>query len=107
MGGGGRGSGGKFKFSPNIHGHYGSVGKRGNSHVRNMPGGVSGAKKFFDNITEGFISEEPIQNNKGIIRTLNDGTSITFRPSSSTDGTPAIDINGGTTLKKQKIHFVD
>jgi len=42
---------------------------------------------------------------------MNDGTIITFRKISNSDGTPVVDINitssnhtGG--IKKQKIHFV-
>ena len=72
-----------------------------------MPGGISGAKKFFDNITEGYISESVLPNNKGIMRKLNDGTTVILRPHSSSDGTPAIDISKGTIYKEQKIHFTD
>ena len=54
--------------------------------------------------TKGYVDEQEIENGK--VRTLEDGTKITYRSKSHSDGTPAIDINKGNTYKRQKIHFV-
>jgi hypothetical protein len=35
-----------------------------------------------------------------------DGTNITYRPTSLSDGTPVVDINNGSMYKSQKVHFV-
>lgn len=51
-----------------------------------------------------YVDEQEIENGK--VRTLEDGTKITYRSKSHSDGTPAIDINKGNTYKRQKIHFV-
>lgn len=52
-----------------------------------------------------------MSNGKGTIAKLADGTIVSYRKVSSSDGTPAVDINiknskesGG--VKQQKIHFV-
>lgn len=71
---------------------------------------VSTARDFYDRATQGGI-EEPLPNGKGVKTTMSDGTVITMREVSSSDGSPAVDINisdssdsGG--IKGQKIHFV-
>ena len=71
---------------------------------------VRTAKEFYDAIALGG-REEKLANGKGLNTRLADGTVITWREVSSSDGTPAIDINisqsndsGG--IKRQKIHFV-
>lgn len=104
MGGGGGGSGGDGRYKPNKNGMFGRKGQ-GSGRVRNMSGGRQGAKKFFENISKGYIKEENIIG-KGIVRTLSDGTSITYRWASK-DGTAVIDINNGITYLEQKIHFID
>lgn len=69
------------------------------------------AKEFYDSIAYGGI-EKDLPNGKGKYAKLADGTIISFRPISSSDKTPAVDINitksnnsGG--VKKQKIHFIN
>ena len=64
---------------------------------------------FYDKISYGGL-EQDLKNGKGQYTKMADGTIITFRKTSSSDGSPAIDINisysndtGG--IKKQKIHF--
>jgi hypothetical protein len=91
---------------PNENGYFGVKGQSSSSSVRNISGGNLAAQDFFDNITNGYISERSITGG-GIVRTMPDGTNITYRPSSSSDGTPAVDINGGSTYIQQKIHFVN
>jgi hypothetical protein len=73
------------------------------------------AKEFYDTLTHGG-KEEPIYDKKtgekiGKKTTLADGSVVAWRKVSSSDGSPAVDINieyssdsGG--IKQQKIHFV-
>ena len=68
-----------------------------------MPGGKEEAKQFFDTITMGFIDE--YWDGKTHIRVMDDGTHITYREESKSDGTPAVDIGQNGIYKKQKIHF--
>ncbi len=70
---------------------------------------LSTAKDFYDKIALGG-KEQVINNNMKITR-MADGTVITMRKVSHSDGTPAVDINvkssshtGG--IKGQKIHFI-
>lgn len=95
MGKGGGGSGASQKYQPNRVGYFGGRGSSGSKYVRHLPGGKAGAKDFFENIIK----------NGAIVRTMKDGTSITYR-ATSRDGTSVVDINGGNTFKLQKIHFV-
>ncbi|MBO4604233.1 MAG: hypothetical protein J5657_02895, partial [Clostridiales bacterium] len=72
------------------------------------------AKDFYDRIAHGGIENEIIDRNgniKGAKTKMADGTIVTWREISNSDGSPAVDINikkstdsGG--LKFQKIHFV-
>ncbi|MGI5971173.1 MAG: hypothetical protein ACOX7P_05550, partial [Oscillospiraceae bacterium] len=94
------------KFKPNDNGYFGNVGQSGSSKVRNMPGGNQTAQEFFDDITKGYKTEIDLGNGKKL-RILDDGTAVTYRPVSHSDGTPAVDINGESTYKQQKIHFID
>ncbi|TVX92183.1 RHS repeat-associated core domain-containing protein [Paenibacillus agilis] len=93
------------RFTPNTNGYYGVVGQSGNTKVRNLTGGDKAAREFFEEKTQGFKTEKDIGNGK-VLRILNDGTAITYRSVSHSDGTPAVDINGGKTFKQQKIHFI-
>ncbi len=93
------------KFTPNESGYYGAVGQSGSAKVRNMTGGNQAAKQFFDEKTQGFKTERDLGDGK-VLRIMDDGTAITYRPVSHSDGTPAVDINGGSTFKQQKIHFI-
>ncbi|WP_146259605.1 hypothetical protein [Paenibacillus dendritiformis] len=104
--GGAGGTGDFIKFKANDSGYFGEVGQSGNSKVRNLSGGDKVAREFFDEKTQGFKTERDIGNGKKL-RIMEDGTAITYRPVSHSDGTPAVDINGGSTYKQQKVHFVD
>ena len=92
-------------FKVNDNGYFGEIGQSGNNRVRNLSGGDSAAKKFFNEKTQGFKTEKDLGDGK-ILRIMDDGTAITYRPKSHSDGTPAVDINGGSTYKQQKVHFV-
>lgn len=57
------------------------------------------------------VESKKLSNGKGKVTKMRDGSIISYRPISSSDGSPAIDINirksrnsGG--IKQQKIHFV-
>ena len=70
----------------------------------------STAKDFYDKITYGGI-EADIPNGNGMVTKLSDGTIVTWRNISSSDGSPAVDINikyskNSDGVKQQKIHFV-
>ena len=66
------------------------------------------AQEFFDLATEGAESIEPLYNGRGWTAVMKDGTRITFRPHSSSDASPAIDITESKSprVKNQKIHFI-
>lgn len=66
-------------------------------------------KDFYDKIAYGGI-EKDLENGKGKITKMADGTVITFRPTTKSDDNPGVDINieyssNHGKLKKQKIHF--
>lgn len=92
----------------------GYFGKRGDggSGVRHIEADdpVKEANKFYKAIAKGGF-EKPLKNGKGVATTLADGTVITKREVSSSDGSPAVDINikesgDPAGVKDQKIHFV-
>lgn len=94
------------KFKTNENGYFGNAGQSSSSKVRNMTGGNKTAQEFFNDVTQGFKNEKDLGNGKKL-RIMEDGTTVTYRPISHSDQTPAVDINGGSTYKQQKIHFID
>jgi len=102
---GNEGAGNVPKFTPNENGYYGTVGQSGSTKVRNLAGGDKAARQFFDEKTQGFKTERDLGDGK-VLRIMDDGTAITYRPISHSDKSPAVDINGGSTFKQQKIHFI-
>ena len=93
-------------------GYFGKSSPDGKTKNRNIASDdpVKTAKEFYNTIAHGG-KEEELDNGKGFKTRMADGTSITWRNVSSSDGTPAVDINirksnesGG--VKKQKIHFI-
>jgi hypothetical protein len=92
-------------------GYFGVKGD-GRTFVRNISSidPVGTAKKFYDKAAYGGI-ERKMANGKGIYTKMSDGTILSFRKISSSDGTPAVEINirGSSEhgdLKYQKIHFI-
>ncbi len=92
-------------------GYFGEKGKS-SSIVRNIKSEdpVKTAKDFYDKAAHGGI-ERQMNNGKGVFTKMKDGTIFSYREVSSSDGSPAVDINiqnsndnGG--VKQQKIHFV-
>ncbi len=92
-------------------GYFGKATNPKNTFVRIIESDDPAAtgKDFYDKIAHGAIVEK-LDNGKGEIASLQDGTIITFRPTTKSDTNPGIQINisqssddGG--LKSQKIHF--
>ena len=90
-------------------GYFGENSKHGKDRTRNITDNLAAARDFYDKIAFGG-REQIVDDNTSITR-MADGTVITMRKVSSSDGTPVVDINikpsthtGG--VKGQKIHFV-
>ena len=93
------------------NGYFGENSKHGKDNTRNVSSSdnLAAAKDFYDIIASGG-KEQIVDDNMRITR-MADGTVITMRKVSHSDGTPVVDINikpsthtGG--VKGQKIHFV-
>ena len=68
------------------------------------------AREFYDKLTYGGIESE-FTNGKGLKTRMSDGTIVSFRETSTSDGSPVVEINIQKSsnygdLKQQKIHFV-
>lgn len=98
------------------NGFFGTQGNNNNKSVRHIASNdpTATAKEFYDTAAHGGI-EQPIfaidGSVKGFKCDMADGSVITWRNVSSSDGSPAVDINiqksndaGG--IKQQKIHFI-
>ena len=99
------------KTYPYSNGYFGTKGQ-GRSHTRNISSDDPGAtaKDFYDKAAYGGISS-PMSNGRGVVGKMADGTIISYRTTSKSDGTPVVEINitkstdnGG--LMTQKIHFI-
>lgn len=92
-------------------GYFGIKGQ-GRSFVRNIKSDdpVKTAKDFYDKAGYGGI-EKSMSNGKGMTTKMADGTILSYRKVSTSDGSPAVEINIHNSrdpagLKYQKIHFV-
>lgn len=97
-------------------GFFGTPGNNNSKSVRHIASSDPSktAKKFYDIAAHGGIEESIIGKNgkvKGFKCDMADGSVITWRNVSSSDGSPAVDINiqrstdsGG--IRQQKIHFI-
>lgn len=98
------------------NGYFGTTGDSSSNKIRHIESDdpEKAAKDFYDKFTYGG-KETPIYdkfgNENGKKTSLADGSIISWRNVSHSDGSPAVDINierssnsGG--IKKQKIHFV-
>jgi len=97
-----------YKYSK---GYFGDPGQ-GRSFVRNITSDdpVGTAKAFYDQAAHGGL-EKTMDNGKGVYTKMKDGTILSYREVSSSDGTPAVEINIKAStdhgdIKYQKIHFV-
>lgn len=98
----------KYDYSK---GYFGENSTHGKNRTRNITAqdNLAAAKDFYGKIA--FGGKEQVINNNMHITRMADGTVITMRKVSHSDGTPVVDINikpsthtGG--VKGQKIHFV-
>lgn len=98
----------RFPLAP--CGKFGEPGKGARIIKSSSPVGT--AYEFFNRISAGYdtIKSIPYRDGtkKGCVARLKDGTTITLRKKSSSDGSPAVDINitAPGRVKPHKIHFV-
>ncbi len=98
----------KYKYH---NGYFGDKGK-GRDYVRNIScdNPVKVAKEFYDKAAHGGI-ERQMDNGKGVYTKMRDGSILSYREVSSSDGSPAVEININNSMnhgdiRYQKIHFV-
>lgn len=108
---------GSLKASYSFKNGYFGIKGQGRSSTRNIISNdpVTTAKDFYDKAAYGG-AEKPIYNTKtgdiiGQTTSLADGSVISWRNVSSSDGSPAVEINikrssDAAGIKQQKIHFV-
>lgn len=96
-----------YKYS---NGYFGDPG-HGRSFVREIKSEdpVTTAKDFYDKAAHGGIEKE-MDNGKGVTTKMKDGSILSYREVSSSDGSPAVEINikhsnDHGDIKYQKIHF--
>ncbi len=96
---------------PYRNGYFGTKGQ-GRDFTRNIQASdpVKEAKSFYDTMTYGGI-ESSMPNGKGKTTRLADGSIISYREISSSDGTSVVELNikrskDAAGVKYQKIHFV-
>ena len=97
------------KFPLTAAGYFGSKGKSSDSSKRNIKSDdpIKTAKAFYHTVSNGG-SERPMKSGKGVITEFSDGSTVTYRAVSSSDGSPAVEITitHPDAVKPQKIHFV-
>ena len=93
------------------NGYFGDPGQ-GRSFVRNIKSSdpAKSAKDFYDKAAHGGI-EKQMSNGKGVYTKMKDGSILSYRAVSTSDGSPAVEINikqrnDHGEIKYQKIHFV-
>lgn len=93
------------------NGYFGDPGQ-GRDFVRNIKSDspIITAQNFYDKAANGGI-EKQMNNGKGVYTKMKDGTILSYREVSSSDGSPAVEINIKQStdygdIKYQKIHFV-
>jgi hypothetical protein len=95
---------------PYQNGYFGEKGK-GRHFTRNIYSAdpVKASREFYDKAAYGGVIQS-MANGKGETAKMNDGTIISYREVTSSEGSPAVEINiskstdsGG--VKRQKIHF--
>ena len=98
----------KYKYS---EGRFGDSSPHTGNHTRNISSSdpLSTAKDFYDLISYG--GKEIIYSNNLKVTSMSDGTKISMREVSSSDGTPVVEVNikysnDTSGIKNQKIHFI-
>lgn len=105
------------KHFPFANGLFGEKGRSRNANIRNIASDdpSTTAKEFYDSIAYGGIEtvliDKKTGNPKGMTTKMADGSIITWREVSTSDGSPAVDINierssDTNVVQQQKIHFV-
>lgn len=95
-----------------VNGYFGECSPSTGNRTRNISAkdNNAAAEDFYNKIAYGGI-ETIYDGGKRRITHMSDGTIITMRTTSSSDGTPVVEINiskstGSGGIKKQKIHFL-
>ena len=95
------------RFKLNSSGYFGAKGAGGKG-VRNLDSGnpARTAAEFAGIASKAYVSAKPIPG-KGTVYRMRDGGYIIYRRTSSSDGTPVVElsVNGVAGIKDQKIHF--
>lgn len=97
------------KYPLTVDGLFGKAGHRARIIESNAP--VTTAYDFFNRLTDGYDMIKPIPypdgSQKGCVAYMKDGAIVTVRKKSTSDGSPAVDINikSPGRVKTQKIHF--
>lgn len=103
----------EFPLHPN--GFFGEPGQsKNNVRVRNITSNdaETTSQRFYELACEQAVSIGDIRDksgkHKGYVAEMRDGTIISYRWTSTSDGSPAVDINIQSvgSVKRQKIHFV-
>ncbi len=101
-----------LKQSYDYHNGYFGEKSQGSARVRNIISDdpVKTAVDFYDKAAHGGI-EHQMDNGKGVYTKMKDGSILSYREVSSSDGSPAVEINIKKStdhgdIKYQKIHFV-
>lgn len=96
----------RFRLSGS--GYFGTKGEGGKG-VRSLDSESPArtAAEFAGIASKAYVSARPIPG-KGIIYRMRDGGYIIYRRTSSSDGTPVVElsVNGVAGIKDQKIHFI-
>lgn len=97
-------------------GYFGIRGNSGDTSIRHIASSnpVTTSRDFYDKATYGGVESslyDKLGNPIGAVTKLADGSVFSWREVSSSDGTPAVDINirrsnDNCGVKTQKIHFV-
>ena len=94
------------KFAPNEYGNFGKPGK--NCRVIKCEDPVSESSEFYEIIGQGG-EVRTIPGREGTITKLDDRSQITYRVITTTEDSPAVEINVkkvDTNINGQKIHFI-
>ncbi len=98
-----------YMFSNGYFGSRGDSTRESTRHIESSTP-ISTSINFYNKLTYGGI-EKALPNGKGVVTKLQDGSIVSYRKISSSDGSPVVDINikysnntGG--VRQQKIHFV-
>lgn len=94
------------------NGYFGIKAKKNKGYIRHIAGEdpIATSKLFFDTLAYGGIIKD-VEGINGEVVYMKDGSILTWRIVSSSDGSPAVDINVNSSydsggIKNQKIHFI-